>query len=71
MKAFSPKPSKEGVCQASLVTQRNCHRKAAVKRFKVLAKGVRIVGLCRKCDAAFGHLVGDIMHVESGLSRAE
>ena len=71
MNAFRAKPSKEGVCQASLVTQRNCNRKAAVKRFKALEKGVRIVRLCKKCDAAFGHLVGDVMHIESGLSRME
>jgi hypothetical protein len=71
MRAFSPKPSKEGICQASLVTQRNCRRKAVVKRFKMLAKGVRVVSLCKKCDAAFGHLVGDIQHESSGLSRME
>ena len=48
---------KDGKCQARLVTQYNCQRKAVTVR--VTSKGIE-VALCSKCNESFGHIVGNV-----------
>jgi len=54
MKCVKVKPQGAGGCNAGMVTQKTCNRKAFVKR----GCNGRVISLCKKCDENFGHVVG-------------